>query len=128
MKKKLIIGISAIGLFMAGSFANASTSWVQTVITDANKKIGAAGYNKKEELLSNLDSKIQEKMAQNMDGKIEAKEAEVEQALEDYFNQKVASLDNGEEAAQIEQQLDVITENVIGRYREEIDQKFGTVY
>lgn len=128
LKKKVLIGVSAVTLFGAGHLTSGASSWANQVIVDGNKKVNTAAYNKKTELLSNLDQKIQEKLAQGMDSKISTREQQAEQELEEFFNQKVSEIDSYGEVAEIEKQLDVNLENTVGRYKEEISQAFGTKF
>lgn len=129
MKKKLIIGSLALSLFGTGALTGgAASSWKQQVINEGQVRIGKAASNKKDELLANVDAKIQEKMMEGMEEKISSREAEAERLLEEYFNQKVSELGNTEETAEIEEAFDLKLENIVGMYKEQIDAAFGTVY
>ncbi|MEC1725843.1 hypothetical protein P9E34_14075 [Schinkia azotoformans] len=128
MKKKLIIGSTALVIFSLGALTGgASSTWVQNLIADGNKRVNSAAYYKKEELIGNIDQKIQEKLSANMETKITVREQQVTQELEDYFNQKVESLNSPEESAFIDQELDKNASEIVDRYKLEIDNAFGTI-
>lgn len=124
MKKKLIIGGLAV-LVIVGSFSVGVSAEklgvVDKIKGTASKDIGAAGYNKKAELLDNIDSQIESKMAESVNPLVDEKEAMVEQELQAYFDAKLnaivdQSLDSG-----LGSELDEVANGIIERYKAEID-------
>lgn len=125
MKKGLKIGAVVLGIglvFGAGGFVGANSDWKTVVINDASKQIGQAGYEKKEELLSQ-DVSGQMKMAANPT--IEEEMADLQRMLEEYYQMKLDGLTGTAEFQALEKQIEQIKVNVYERYRKEIDQAFN---
>jgi hypothetical protein len=111
------------GTFVLGVSA-ATNGWKDKILVKANKSIGEAGYAKKEALINNIDTAIEQKINAEYDGTIEQKEREVEQELDAYFNSKVDELTDTPEFDGIEGELDNVVDTVANRYKAEIDQAF----
>ena len=80
LKMKIMVVITVMSLLLSTVviFA-ANNNWADQVFIKANEQIGKAGFDKKEELVSNMDSRIADHVAQKTDGKIETKKDEVEE-------------------------------------------------
>lgn len=115
----LTLVIVALVSFTAGGFVEASSDVITKVMGKASKDIGAAGYNKKTELLDNVDASIDAKVEEKIDPTIDDKSREVEEALESYFASKV---DEIVDTSAIEGEIEQIADGIIDRYKAEIDE------
>jgi len=113
----IICGFS--GAFILG--AKAATDWRISVESDANAKIGAAGYNKMQEL---KNVSIDSAMIVKVEPLVSVKEQEAEVALQEYFNSKLDSLMTSEEVVNMENKFENIKTDVVNRYMAEIDALF----
>ena len=125
-KKSLLIVallvVFLIGGMFAGAKIGANTSWTNEVIAEANKQIGAAGFAKKEEL-KNQD--ISGEMKLMLDPKIAEEQAELERLLEEYFQLKLAGLEDTEEFRRVETEIEKIKTAIFNRYKTDIDALFA---
>lgn len=113
----LVLGV----MFVAGSFTQASNDWVTTVIGEANRSIGQAGHQKKEEI---INSDVTAQKQQAIQPAIDAEEEELQRLLEEYYQMKLQGLTETEEFQEIKNQLLIIREGVFERYKSEIDSMF----
>jgi hypothetical protein len=132
-KKTLKRGLIALGavVIISGAFAfgslssKADSGWRQDVVTKANSEIGQAGYDKKNEIIQNLDTAIDNRIGALADNKIEEKKDEVTQQLEDYFNSKVDSIANTSEFTSLDGEFETLAQSIIDRYKRELDTAFA---
>ncbi len=129
LKSKIVIGVILVA-FVLGStagFAVASRNWAGEVFAKASADIGKAGYNKKEELIQNMDERISQHVAAETDGKIDNKEVEVENELENYFEDKLYELTDSPDFQALDGQMEGLKEEVVDRYKDEIDEAFNNM-
>lgn len=126
LKMKIMVVITVMSLLLSTVviFA-ASNNWADQVFIKANEQIGKAGFNKKQQLISNMDSRIADHVASKTDGEIENKKGEVEEALEDYFVEKLDELTDTPEFVALDGQMEVLRDDIVNRYKTEIDTAFG---
>lgn len=110
-----------IGGMFAGSKIGANTNWTNEVVSLANKQLGQAGFAKKEEL-KNTD--ITGEMKQMLDPKIAEEQAALEKLLEEYYQMKLAGLEDTPEFRKVEADIEKIRLDVFNRYKGEIDALF----
>lgn len=120
----VVITVMSLLLSTVVIFA-ASNNWADQVFIKANEQIGKAGFNKKQQLISNMDSRIADHVASKTDGEIENKKGEVEEALEDYFVEKLDELTDTPEFVALDGQMEVLRDDIVNRYKTEIDTAFG---
>jgi hypothetical protein len=124
VRNTLIVGVVIAGI--GGSFAvgkvSASGTWKDTAISKASSGIGEAGYNKKAELIANIDSAIETKVASESDAKIKEKEALVQAQLQAYYDAKINGLVN---TSVLDPEFEAIFNNILSRYQKEIDAEFA---
>lgn len=126
LKMKIMVVITVMSLLLSTVviFA-ASNNWADQVFIKANEQIGKAGFNKKQQLISNMDSRIADHVASKTDGEIENKKGEVEEALEDYFVEKLDELTDTPEFIALDGQMEDLAGDIVDRYKGEIDTAFG---
>ena len=126
MKKKVGIILTVLvlvsGAFYVGNNTKATFSWDTEAVNEANKELGATGFNKKTEIVENAD--IAGEMLAVLDPKIEAEKAELERLLEEYYQMKLDGLTEGEEFKALEARISTIRDNIYNRYTSEIDALF----
>ena len=125
MKKaiKLTLIVAVLGaMFGLGTYAGANTDWKTEVISEASNRIGAAGYNKRDEIVG---YNISEQMKTALDPKIKQYEDELAQMLEDYYQLKLAGVVEGEEITALEADMELIKQEIFDRYSADIDAMFG---
>jgi hypothetical protein len=128
MKKSFkVVGVTLAlgGIFAIGSAVGATSDWKNEVVIEASRQIGGAGFEKKEEILTNAD--IGSQMKQVLQPTIQQQEDELARLLEEYYNMKLQGLQDTPEFKEIEQQIEQIKVNVYERYRKEIDDAFEGV-
>lgn len=128
MLKRFTVGIVLIALvgssFAFGLYAS-ELGWKDQAVSKATHDIYVAGEDKKNELLTNIDEIIEEKMLEAVDTKIDAKETFVEKELEDYFADKVADMMNPAEVNAVDADLNIISAGVVSRFKGDIDAAFA---
>lgn len=127
MKKKLLIigGIVAgLGIaFGAGSFVTqAGTDWQTNAINQANSEMGAAAYDKKNELIAGADTDITRTAIAELS--IEERQAELQRLLDEYYQLKLQGLTESETFKALEAQIQTIQNSILDRYKKEIDTVF----
>lgn len=114
----LVLGV----VFTLGTYTGASTDWKIEVTSDADRRIAAAGYHKKEEL---VNSDVATEIKLKLDPKIKQYEDEVAKLLEDYFQLKLQGILDSPEGVAIEEQMASTKQAIYDRYKQEIDAMFG---
>lgn len=128
LKNVIITGVAVItlsGTYVLGTKAE-TTSWKDRVVAKASSDIGASGYNKKTELITNIDTAIDTKITSESDAKIQQRQALVEQQLQDYFDGKITALVNTPEFQMLDSEFDALVQNILTRYKTEIDTAFAS--
>jgi len=125
MKKKLLfvailVTVLITGLFL-GSKSGASSDWSNELTSEVNKQLGAVGFQKKEEI---LQSDITAEMKEVIDPKIAEEEADLERMLQEYYEMKLAGLQDTAEYAELEAKIETIKMNIYNRYIQEINLMF----
>lgn len=127
MKKKVsvlfVVAVLAIligGLFI-GTKIGASTGWSNELASLANKELGATGFEKKEEILGN---DITAEMKEVLDPKINSEQDALEKLLEDYYQMKLAGLQDTVEYKALELQIENLKLTIFNRYKADIDTMF----
>lgn len=126
--KRIIVGVGLAAVvtssFILGTYA-AGNSWKSKVLVKASEDIGKAGYNKAQELLTDIDSVVESRVLEVKNPTIDTKEQEVEEALETYFDGKVQELMQSAEFETLDTEIDGIKDNIISRYIGDIDAAFA---
>lgn len=126
MKNLIIIILSAIILFTAGTFTGASVnSWQDQLSISAADEINQAGLTKTNELTTDVQANIGNKVMQKVDPIIEAKKLELEAQIQDYFNSKVDNITESQAYMDAVADLDRIQTNLLANYKTKIDQAFA---
>ena len=125
-KKAVLIAVLLVAFLIGGMFAGAkigaNTSWTNEVIAEANKQLGAAGYAKKEEILGR---NMTDQMKESLNPKITEEQTELERMLEEYYQMKLAGLENTPEFAALEKSIEQLKTAIFNRYTKEIDLLFA---
>lgn len=126
IKKVAIITVAVLVLLFIGLFTGtkygANSSWTNELVTIAGKQINQAGFDKKEEL---LNQDITTGIKQAIDPKIAEEQAALERMLEEYYQLKLAGLENTPEFKKLEEDIEKIRTVAFNRYKAEIDTLFA---
>lgn len=126
LKKIILIALSVIVIFCAGSFVGASSvDWKTKLSVDAAADINQAGKAKTDELTLNLQENIGIKVMEKVDPIIEAKKLELEAAIQAYFDSKVDGITDSPAYIAAVADLDRIQTNLLANYKTKIDQAFA---
>ncbi|MDT0160417.1 hypothetical protein [Bacillus sp. AG4(2022)] len=135
MKKSMKLVTVAAGVIVftglaafSGQFmgvTGASGDWQTNAINTANAEIGEAGYEKKEQLLKDANSDINEKIQSELSGTVDAKQKELESLLEQYYQMKLDGMTETEAFKEVERQIEVILQGSYERFKVEIDALFA---
>ena len=125
IKKIVVVGVVVIALISSFMLGNtyASSSWRTAVTLKANSEISAAGFNKTAQLLTDLDTSVQDTVLVGVEPLIDSRAQLVENELQAYYNEKVESL-IADESGSMEIQFDDMAQSIIERYQTEIDTAF----
>jgi hypothetical protein len=133
MNKKVKIGgvILATGLVFSGGFfgqqiyTKATTDWQTNAINQANSDLGATGYQKKTDLVNSSSTDINNKINSQISSEVEAQKADLEKLLDQYYQMKLDGLTDTAEFKALEAQIVQIKENILARYKTDIDSAFA---
>ena len=119
-----LIGVALTTSFLIGGYAEATSDFLSTVLAEAKKQIGSAGYNKKEELINNIDTEINKKIATKVNPIADEKAKKVQDELQTYFDSKIDAIVPDTEP--IETELENQVTEIYNRYKQEIDNAFSS--
>jgi hypothetical protein len=126
MKKKIVIITLFIVLsFGIGSLVGAQSSIVASVVDKANREIGATGMAKKEEIVDNMAEEVSAVVESKLDAQVAERKVAVEQALQAYYEGKLADVENTEEFKSALTTIEATAERAIAYYKAEIDKAFA---
>lgn len=117
----MLVGVALLG-FTVGGVTEANTDVMTKLIDKAYTTIGATGYNTKNELLNNIDGAIDAKLTETVNPLLDQKAMLVEAALQSYFDAKLDEAIG--DVSEIDAELEAIANEIINRYKEEIDRAF----
>jgi hypothetical protein len=124
MKKsvKVMLGVTVVaGVFGSGAYAGANNSWTNEVVSEASKEIGAAGYNKKEEIIGrDVDGEIKGLL----NPEIDKQASELEKLLEEYYQMRLDGLSETPEFKEVEGKIADLKVSIFNRYKSDIDEMF----
>jgi hypothetical protein len=124
-KKIAIVSLIGVSVFLVGSIVGATgADWFTKMSVDASKEIQSAGNSKTVELVTDVDTKIQEKVKEKIDPIIEAKKANIQVELQKYFDEKLNGLTDSDEYNAIAAELDRIEGVLLDQYKRQIDNAF----
>jgi hypothetical protein len=128
MKKKfVVIALFILVSFGIGSFVGAqSASIVDTLFDKANREIGATGMAKKEEIVKKMEKDLTDVVQAKLNAHLNENKTEVELALEAYYAEKLAGIENSEEFKTSVTELDTMAAKAIAYYKAEIDKAFAS--
>ena len=128
IKRNIIIGVSALSIFAAGSFAGvkaASTTWLDQLSVDSANSMDTAGKAKTNELTSNVQAEIQTTVKAKMNPILTAKEADIQTQLQAYFDSKTTNITDSPSYTAAVADLDRIETNLLAGYKAQIDAAFA---
>lgn len=127
MKKSTKIAGIVLGLgvmFSTGAIVGANVDWKTSVESEANRRIAAAGYHKREEIKAKAGD-LSQQMLDALNPKIQAEQDELTRLLEEYYQLKIKGLTESEDFRLLEQKIEQIRNNQYERYKKEIDAIFA---
>ncbi|WP_226035727.1 hypothetical protein [Aquibacillus saliphilus] len=128
MKKyqKIIAGVIVAGsIFAVGNLTgNANTDWSTRVKIDNNAEVAAVKDQIRDEMLTDIDSTIEELIKSKLEGTITAEKQALIDELEIYFDAKLEDIENTEKYAEIMTMLESGFRNAESIMKSEIDKSF----
>jgi hypothetical protein len=129
MKKKLLIIGGAIlvagGIFAAGSITGkAGSSWTTTAENNAYSELLSTANSTKNELVSDIDLDVNEKVNAAIGSTVDEQQAELERLMKEYYQMKLDGLTNTPEFLALEQRIKDIQQSVLATFKQQIDQEF----
>lgn len=129
INKKVKTGILLTGITLGGigfgAYTQAEGNLFGKIINGVNAEIGKAGYDKKEELIGDVEGSVQGAVEGKLEPKVEGSKDAVVSELQQYFDQKVDGITETDGYKNTEKQIKVIEDDVTKRYKKEIDQAFN---
>ena len=123
-KKVLVLGGAlAVGLSF-NTIVEAGNNIYEQIKINANEEIGKAGYDKKQELVGNINASVEGAVQGKIDPKINESKENVENELDAYFNKKIEGITETENYKKTEGEIKVIESSVTKRFKGEIDKAF----
>jgi hypothetical protein len=119
-------GIFSAGVFSSGTHTKATTDWKTDATNAANSDLGAAGYNKKNQLINSAGTDINAKVQQDIGAEVDQQKADLEKLLDQYYQMKLDGLEGTQAYKDLEAQIAAIKQSVYDRYTKEIDQVFAS--
>ncbi len=110
-------------VFSAGSYASASSDWVNGLLFDKSEELREKADEKVEELRKKSENGAKGTITEQVDELFAEKEKEVTKALEDYYDEKAAEMADSK-MSDVKVQANEIESAVVDQYKEEIDKIF----
>ena len=126
--KTILATVLSVGIFSAGSYAEANNNWFSQLTVDGMKEIGKAAFDKKNELLDNFDTNVEKKAKEKLQVKVDEGKVEAVTQLDDYFNEKLSVIEELDGFKTAEETLQAQVDTVVTNYKAEIDKKFAEVF
>lgn len=123
-KKIVVTTLALVTVFGAGTFVGASSDWKGNAIGKAQSELLDAGNVKRQELLQDIDTKIQERVEENLVKDIAEGEDVVLAGIEAYFNDKLNNIANTPDYQEVQTEIDKIAIWVIEQQMYHIDKAF----
>jgi len=125
MKKsiKLLVGTVFIGgTFFFGTYVQAETDFLTLVTSEANREIGEAAYDEKEEIVADIQENAKAKVKEQIQPEIDKKSKEAEEILQNYADEKLSNVVEEVGMDKIEKKMEEKKTQVTDRYKDEIDE------
>ena len=110
--------------FILGAYASGN-SVKDKIMSTVSSDIGAIAHQKKTVLLENIDAVIEERVISEKSVLIQQKGIEAEDELQEYFDNKITALIGTPEYSDLDDEIEDIKIDVVGRYKAEIDAAFN---
>jgi ribosomal protein S13 len=124
-KKIIVATVSALTIFVTGSLVGASgLNWFDQISVDAAKTIDSAAKSKTDELTTDIQTKIHDRVKEKITPEIDARKMKIQADLDAYFNQKVDTLADTQQYEDSVKDLDRIEGVLLDNYKAEIDKAF----
>jgi len=120
--KALIGTVFVGGTFFFGTYVQAETDFLTLITSEANREIGEAAYNKKEEIIADIQENAQSQVKEQIQPEIDEKSKEAEEILQKHADEQLASIVEDVGMDEIEQKMEKKKKAVTSRYKEEITE------
>jgi peptidoglycan hydrolase CwlO-like protein len=130
MNKKVVLGIGASVLGLSLAFGggivatHATTDWKTDAINSANSNLGATGYNEKTKLVNSASTDINNRVQDEIGKDVQDQQAQLQALLDQYYQDKLNGITDTAEFKDLEAQIVQIKENILARYKTDIDNAF----
>jgi len=125
MKKsiKALVGTVLIGgTFFFGTYVQAETDFLTLITSEANKEIGKAAHDKKEEIIADIEENAKAQVKEQIQPEIDEKSKEAKEILQNYADEKLSNVVEEVGMDKIEQKMEEKKINVTDRYKDAIDE------
>lgn len=126
--KIITSGLLAAGVFVGGGLVEAQTNVLEQIKLDASKEVQGAIYEKKEELVSQIDSSATDVIKQAIEPTVAEKKQEYTQKLDNYYEQKLSDIAERPEFDSLETDIDQAAQATFNRYKGEIDDAIADIF
>jgi hypothetical protein len=128
MKKKLIIGSGMLGMFLLGSIVSADGEDFGDMVNNAKREVREAGYNKKEEIITNMPNDINAKLKDTVDGEVAENSDEVVQGIDAEYQALLDAIEETPQVQDMKQDLDVEADTVVDTNKVLIEEAFAEYF
>jgi hypothetical protein len=127
MNKKtiIILILSGLALFGAGSFVGASSDWKTQLSVDSANDIEQAAKAKSDALTTNIQANIAASIKQRVNPIVDKKKQDIADQLQAYFDQKTNTITDSQAYKDAVADLDRIENSYLTKYKAEIDAAFA---
>lgn len=125
MKKLIILIVSAIILFSAGTVLGSNISWQDQLSIDASNEINQAAKAKTDGLTDDIQANIGIMVKERVDPIIQTKIQELETEIQNYFDSKIDGIAESQAYTDAVADLDRIQSVLLANYKTKIDQAFA---
>jgi len=131
MKKsiKAVVGTVFIGgTFFFGTYVQAETDFLTLITSEANRDIGEAAYNEKEEIIADIQENAKAKVKEQIQPEIDKKSKEAKEILNNYADEKLSNVVEDVGMDKIKESMEEKKVKVTDRYKKEIDQAIQNAF
>lgn len=131
MNKKVLLtiggGILGLGIAFGGGViaTKATTDWQTNAINSANANLGQAADSETTKLTNSASTDINSKVQDQLNSEVQSQQAELQNLLDQYYQDKLNGLQDTAQFKSLEAEITQIKENILARYKENIDQVFA---
>jgi hypothetical protein len=133
MKKsiKILLGTTlALGVFTTGFFGkeiytHASGDWSTNAENTAYSELIGTANTTKNDLVSNIDSDVSNKINTAIAGTVDEQQAELQKLLDQYYQMKLNGLTSTPEYLALDKKIKDIQASVLAAFKQQIDQEFA---